>query len=117
MASNSRSSGQNLLIFEKLQDASNYEDWKFQMELYLIHEDLWKYTTVTPENDEMELKQVQLSRAKISLMVEKDCLSYLRHTKNTQQAWEAFRKGYENNEDNSSSKLLKKTTEAKIRSV
>ncbi|CAB3235495.1 unnamed protein product [Arctia plantaginis] len=108
MVSSSGSSGQNLLTFEKLKGATNYEDWKFQMELYLIHEDLWKYTMVTPEDDEMEIKQDQLARAKIGLMVEKDCLGYLRHTKNTRQAWEALRKVFENDEGNNSSKLLKK---------
>lgn len=36
--------------FEKLDGQNNYNTWKFFMELYLIHEDLWD--SVTSHEDE-----------------------------------------------------------------
>lgn len=38
-------SSSSLPSIEKLDGQSNYSSWKFQMELYLNHEDLWQLTT------------------------------------------------------------------------
>lgn len=45
MTENSGQGAASLLPFEKLDGRSNYSSWKFQMELYLIHDGPWDYTT------------------------------------------------------------------------
>ena len=49
-----------LSSFEKLDGSTNYGTWKFQMEMYLIHEDLWMYTSTEPDlNNEQQKRKDQ----------------------------------------------------------
>lgn len=59
----------NLPLFQKLEDSSNYSDWKFQMELYLIHENLWKWTS--HEDNETEEQSDQRAKAKVGMMMKR----------------------------------------------
>lgn len=76
------------------------------MELYLTHEGLWKYTKETPDADEFEIQQDQMARAKIGLMVGKECICYIKETKNAREAWDALADAYENADLNNKGQLL-----------
>lgn len=43
--------------FEKLDGKSNYNDWKFTMEMYLIEKDLWDYVDGTKTYDPTKSKK------------------------------------------------------------
>lgn len=61
-----------LLHIKKLDGQNNYNSWKFLIELYLIHEDLWE-CVISNRNDmdltSEEKRRDQRARAKIWLMI------------------------------------------------
>lgn len=77
--------------FSKLEGSSNYSSWEFQMELYLIHEDLWKWVSeeLDTENASAVLKDKK-ARSKIGMMIKPHCLVHIMGSTTAQQAWEAL---------------------------
>ena len=63
----SSSGGGGLSSFEKLDGSTNYGTWKFQMEMYLIHEDLWMYTSTEPDPNNEQQKRKDKRRGQISV--------------------------------------------------
>ncbi|KOB71577.1 Uncharacterized protein OBRU01_13482 [Operophtera brumata] len=56
------------------------------MELYLVHDYLWEYTMVSPqEKDTQGIKRDQRTRAKICLMVKPQCLVHVRKAKTAKE--------------------------------
>ncbi|KOB51765.1 Uncharacterized protein OBRU01_27278, partial [Operophtera brumata] len=90
------SGSSSLPSIEKLDGNTNYSIWKFMMELYLVHDDLWEYTMVSPqEKDTQGIKRDQRARAKIFLMVKLHCLVHIRKAKTAKEVWEALRVAFE----------------------
>lgn len=103
----------NMASIEKLDGVTNYSSWKFLMELYLIHEDLWEYTYATPI-DEIGKKRDQKARSKICLMIKPECLIHVRQTKTAKEAWQALEKAYEDKGLNNRCRLLSKLVSLKL---
>lgn len=95
-AGNATTSGIN---FEKLTGVSNYSNWKFLMQMYLIHEDLWDCieesisTAGTPKN--VDTRKQQKALAKICLMVQPASFSHVRNASTGYQAWNNLKRAYE----------------------
>jgi sucrose-6-phosphate hydrolase SacC (GH32 family) len=81
-----------LPVFEKLNGSDNYNNWTFLMELYLAHEDLWECVELTTtaasgQVTVVDVKKDQKVRAKISLLVEPQCVPHVRTAKTPKEAW------------------------------
>lgn len=86
----------NLPTFERLEGSINFSTWKFQMELYLTHEDLWEYVSTTPPiTDLSATKKDAKARAKICLMINPELLVHVRQAKSTKECWEALVNSFE----------------------
>lgn len=104
-----------LPAIEKLDGTSNYASWKFLMELYLVHDDLWEYTSVTPVvTDVQGTKKDQKARAKICLSVKPQCLVHVRSAKNSKEAWEALKNAFEDKGLNNRCRLLSRLVSLKL---
>ncbi|KPJ16606.1 Retrovirus-related Pol polyprotein from transposon TNT 1-94 [Papilio machaon] len=102
-----RSAGVNAAYIEKLVGSSNFHTWKFDMELYLTDDDLWKYTQVSPQPEDVaDVRRDQKARARIGLMVDQRCRTLIRKTKTAKEAWEALSKAYEDKGINNKCRLL-----------
>ncbi|XP_063392606.1 uncharacterized protein LOC134678087 [Cydia fagiglandana] len=111
----SSSSISGLPSIEKLDGNSNYATWKFMMELYLVHEDLWEYTSATPAaTDVSGTKRDQRARAKICLMVRPHCLVHVRKAKSAKEAWEALKNAFEDKGLNNRCRLLSKLVSLRL---
>jgi hypothetical protein len=80
------SSGGSLSVFEKLNGSDNYNNWKFLMELCLVHEDLWECveratTARSGQAAVVDVKKDQEARAKICLLLEPQCIPHVRQPK------------------------------------
>ena len=85
-----------LLSFEKLDGSTNYGTLKFLMEMYLIHEDVWMYTSIEPDaNNEQQKKKGQKARANICLMLKLHCLVHVMQASTAKQAWNALKVAFE----------------------
>lgn len=115
MAQDSASSS-SLPSFEKLEGSRNYSTWKNQMELVLIHDDLWEYTSVTPTaTDTQGIKRDQKARAKIGLMVKPHCMVHiLKKEKTAKGAWDALKAAFEDKGLNNRCRLLSKLVSLKL---
>ena len=59
--------------------------------MYLIHEDLWVYTSTEPDlNNEEQKRKDQKARASICLMVKSHCLVHVMQASTAKQAWNAL---------------------------
>ncbi|KOB74695.1 Uncharacterized protein OBRU01_08039 [Operophtera brumata] len=56
------SGSSSLPFIEKLDGNTNYSTWKFMMELYLVHDDLWEYTMVSPQEKDTQAGTVNTYR-------------------------------------------------------
>lgn len=83
----------------KLDGQSNYNSWKFLMELCLIDEDLWDCVSTQIDADTAtpaEIKKDQRARAKICLSVEPHALIYVRNATTAKGAWDNLKNAFEN---------------------
>lgn len=84
------------LQFSKL-NGSNYQTWKFKMELLLIDKDLWDIISearpAIPDAD--WLKREGKARARIGLMVEDNQLCHIRKEATAAGAWNALKTYHE----------------------
>lgn len=86
----------SLPTFDRLEGSINFSTWKFQMELYLTHEDLWDYVTTTPSaTDQSGTKKDSKARAKICLMINPELLVHVRQAKTTKECWESLVNAFE----------------------
>ncbi|KAH9645213.1 hypothetical protein HF086_005758 [Spodoptera exigua] len=105
----------SLPAIEKLDGSTDYNTWKFMMELYLIHEDLWEYTQTTPAaSDVSGSKRDQKARAKICLMIKPHCLIHVRESKTAKAAWDALMTAFEDKGLNNRCRLLTKLVSLKL---
>ncbi|CAA9994150.1 unnamed protein product [Nesidiocoris tenuis] len=81
----------NLPPIEKLAGMENYNNWKFSMKMYLIHEQLWECVQGTENNAAKD----QIALAKICLSVLPTTFVHVRNAKTSTEAWENLRKAYE----------------------
>lgn len=77
---------------EKLRGLENYTNWKFQMKMLLIHEDLWDCVQDDKCQDE---KRIQKALAKICLSVQSSIYGHVRNCKTAYEAWINLQKAYE----------------------
>ncbi|CAG9823775.1 unnamed protein product [Phaedon cochleariae] len=87
------SSHGSLLPIEKLEGMANYNNWKFAMQMYLIHEDLWEY--VSTEVQGPDPKKDDRAKAKMCLMVQPSGYSYVRNASSAKVAWDNLAKAFE----------------------
>ena len=107
--------GGGLSSFEKLDGSTNYGAWKFQMEVYLIHEDLWMYTSMAPDlNNEQQKREDQKTRANICLMVKPHCLVHVTQVSTAKQAWIALKVAFEDKGINNRCRLLGRLVSLKL---
>ena len=111
----SSSGGGGLSSFEKLDGSTNYGTWKFQLEMYLIHEDLWMYTSTEPDlNNEQQKRKDQKARANICLMVKPHCLVHVMQASTAKQAWNALKVAFEDKGINNRCRLLGRLVSLKL---
>ncbi|KAI5636093.1 gag-polypeptide of LTR copia-type domain-containing protein [Phthorimaea operculella] len=92
----SASGSASVLPVEKLSGISNYGNWKFQLKMLLIHEDLWDVVSAeVGKDDEANLKRSQKALAKICLSVQPSCFTYVRNAETAHVAWNNLQKAYE----------------------
>lgn len=88
------SGGGNLLPIEILKGVEDYNDWKFAMQSYLEHEDLWKCVTgdaraITDE------KSMAKAKAKLVLAVDKCNYTHIRAAETPKQVWDNLKAAFE----------------------
>lgn len=74
----------------KLQGRANWDTWKFAVQAYLEHEDLWSAVT----NDDNEKKSTK-ARSKIILLIDEINYTHVKTTKTAKEAWENLQKAFE----------------------
>lgn len=77
---------------EKLKGVQDYHNWKFQVKMLLIHEDLWNCVTSEGSVDE---KQDLKALAKICLCVSTAAYPHVRTARTAREAWDNLSKAYE----------------------
>lgn len=100
---------------EKLND-SNYQNWKYRMELLLIREELLDIVLQSkPEEptEEWKLKDGK-ARAFIGLNVDNNQLSHVRKSESAHETWEALRNYHEKASLSNKIHLLKKICSSKL---
>lgn len=84
---------------ELLEGVSNYNNWKFAMRMWLIHEDLWTCikTELNSEGEPVEQSNTKLQKAlaKICLFVKPCCYAHVREARTPKEAWNNLQKAYE----------------------
>lgn len=84
------------LQLEKLQGRENYSAWKFAMEAYLQHEDLWECVEAPPGGSiSTDHKRVTRARAKIILFLDPLNYMHVQDTRIAAEAWEKLKKAFE----------------------
>ncbi|CAG4914890.1 unnamed protein product [Colias eurytheme] len=87
-----------LIPVEKLSGIENYSNWKFQLKMLLIHEDLWDVVTedkTEDVNDAAYMKRSQKALAKICLSVKPSVFTHVRNAETARDAWINLQKAYE----------------------
>lgn len=78
---------------------SNYNSWKFSVELLLIREGLWKFVTGTRPEVEADQEKWdqgdQVARATIGLLMESTQHGLIKQTKTAKGAWDALKNNFE----------------------
>lgn len=87
------------LGFEKLSGRDNYNEWKFGMQMALIHCDLWQciegYSVDDTIKADEKKRKDQKALAKICLMVNPVAYPHVRTAKTAVEAWSNLQKAYE----------------------
>lgn len=95
--------------FSKLEGSSNYSSWKFQMELYLVHEDLWRWVSEEPDTGSAsEVLKDKKARSKIGMMIKPHCLVHMMGSDTAKQTWESLRNAYQDKGVNNRCRLLRR---------
>lgn len=84
----------NLFPLEKLRGVNDYHNWKFQMKMILVHEDLWECVepSETTKHDE---KRDMKALAKICLSVHSSAYPHVRNATGPKTAWKNLKKAFE----------------------
>lgn len=107
--------GSGLPSMEKLDGNRNYATWKFLMELHLLHDDLWEFTSMKPDTTDIQgVRKDQRARAKICLLIKPHCLVHVRQAKSTKDAWESLKSAFEDKGLNNRCRLLAKLVSMKL---
>lgn len=84
------------VLIEKLTGRSNYPTWKFAVQTYLEHEELW--TCVVPEeNKEIDKKKDTKARTKIILLVDPINYVHIQEAKTAKEVWDNLSKAFDDN--------------------
>lgn len=109
------SSGLGLPAIEKLQGSINYNTWKFDVELILVHDDLWKYVESTPAAEDAAAKRDdQRARTKICLLIENQCKVHVRKATTAYETWKNLKTAYEDKGINNRCRLLSRLVGLKL---
>ncbi|KAJ8967368.1 hypothetical protein NQ317_017455 [Molorchus minor] len=76
---------------ERLKGRENYDTWKFAVQTYLEHEELWSAV----EGTEIDGKKVTKARSKIILLVDPMHYVHVQSTKTAQEAWNNLKGAFE----------------------
>jgi len=79
---------------EKLKGIDDYNDWKFAMQQYLEHEDLWGCVmgdTTAVQNS----RNMAKAKAKIVLSVDKVNYTHIRDATTPKEVWDKLKKTFE----------------------
>lgn len=89
--------GGSLPQIEKLRGSENYEQWKMDVEMYLLHEDLWDYVEAEVATDATthDRKQSQRARAKIYLLLDQGPKMQVTECKTSKAMWNKLQEIYE----------------------
>ncbi|KAJ8709420.1 hypothetical protein PYW07_009246 [Mythimna separata] len=100
------------ISIKKLEGVSNYQEWKFQMQLLLIDHGLWDLPSgKVPAIDE-PIKD-QRAYAKICLNVQPICYPHVKKSKTALEAWNNLKSAYENSGINRRLGLKRKLSQIK----
>lgn len=83
--------GSTLPLIDKLKGRENFNTWKFAMQVYLEHEDLWKCVDGT-ETDE---RKITRARAKIILSIDSVNYVHVQTASTAKQAWDNLCKAFD----------------------
>ncbi|XP_018403755.1 PREDICTED: retrovirus-related Pol polyprotein from transposon TNT 1-94 [Cyphomyrmex costatus] len=83
------SSSTNLPVIEKLKGRDNYSTWRFAMQTYLEHEDLWECVTGDNDNE----KKNKRARAKIILCTVN--YVHVQDTTTAKETWDKLKSAFE----------------------
>jgi hypothetical protein len=78
----------SLPAIEKLKGTSNYNNWKYAMQMCLIHEDLWECVDGTDRDPRKDRKAM----AKICLMLKPCTYPHVRSTSSAKETWQNLQK-------------------------
>jgi hypothetical protein len=84
---------------QKLKGVVNYQDWKFQVENYLGHRNLWSVGKPTKSAARLEetvtADKGRRARTSICMLLEPICFAKVRTATTAKQAWTKLREAYE----------------------
>jgi len=91
------SSQSTLPSIEKLEGSKNYGNWKFAMQMYLMHEDLWDCIDIdeTGNVKNKDSKKEQKAHAKLCLMVHPCTFVHVKNAKSAREVWQNLKQAYE----------------------
>lgn len=81
----------NTLTIQKLIGRDNFSTWKFAMEAYLQHEELWECL----KSDTCDSKKDTKARTKIILLIDPQLYVHVQDAKTAKQVWENLLKAFE----------------------
>lgn len=84
-------SSSSLPQIERLKGRENFNTWRFAMETYLQHEDLWECVLGT----ELDATKITKARAKIILSVEPINYAHIEETKTAKETWDKLKEVFE----------------------
>ena len=85
------SSLQGIPAIEKLKGRENYPTWKFAMQAYLEHEDMWKCV----EGTELDARKLAKAKSKIILCVDPMNYSHIQSATTAKEVWEKLKLAFE----------------------
>lgn len=104
-----------LASIEKLTGSANYNDWKFSMRAYLMHEDMWKFIEGS-EQDSNNLADLNLikARSKLQMAVDKTISSYIREASTPKEIWTNLEKAFKDSGLTNKVSLLRTLIKTKL---
>lgn len=109
------SGGGNLLPINKLKGVEDYNDWKFAMQSYLEHEDLWK-CVIGDAEAVRDAKNMAKAKAKLVLAVDKCNYTHIRAAATPNQLWDNLKSAFEDSGLIRKVGLLKKLVTTRLES-
>lgn len=83
----------SFLAIEKLKGRENYDSWKFAVENYLSHEELWTCVTGTNTNE----KSIEKAKSKIILLLDPINYVHVQTAKTAKEVWDKLKVAFDDN--------------------